>query len=116
MKPPAEMNEGPEALARFEHTMKALSICETKNRGENAYLIMFQEGSDRFTGRRDIHVDFDRDKRQIIASVTQTNNRTIFNIVADEDGNPMFELAGKRYTVEELSREVLKPHLAKMRA
>jgi len=24
MKPPAEMNEGPEALARFENTMKAL--------------------------------------------------------------------------------------------
>lgn len=87
---------------------------ETKERGDNGFVVMFQEGSDRFTGRRDIHVAIDFDKLQVTAATTQTRSKMEFKIVPGDDGFPMFERSGKRYTADEASREILKPHLSKV--
>lgn len=88
---------------------------ETKPVGDNGYWIMFQEGTDRVSGRRDIHVTFDFEKRLITAATTQTRSSLEFKIVPDFNGLPVFERRGKRYSVDEVSREILKPHLSKVR-
>jgi hypothetical protein len=91
-----------------------LSALEIKETGDNSFWIMFQEGTDRFTGRRDIHVQIDFDKRELVAAVSPSRKSTTFRIIPGPDGTPLFERSGKQYTVDEVSREILKPHLSKV--
>jgi|ERR1035438_9740556 hypothetical protein len=87
---------------------------ETKERGASGYWIMFQEGTDRVSGRRDIHIAIDFEKLSLAVAVTQTRSKQEFEIVPDADGFPVFERLGKRHSAEEASREILKPHLSKV--
>jgi hypothetical protein len=88
---------------------------ETTDRGDNGYWIMFQEGSDRTSGRRDIHVSIDFEKLNLTVAVTQTRTNQEFKIVPDANGYPVFERSGKQYSADEVSREILKPHLSKVK-
>jgi hypothetical protein len=87
---------------------------ETKERGDDGYWIMFQEGTDRLSGRRDIHVTIDFEKLRLTVAITQTRTKQDFKVVPDANGFPVFERLGKRYSVDEVSREILKPHLSKV--
>ena len=87
---------------------------ETKERGDYGYWIMFQEGTDRLSGRPDIHVTIDFEKLRLTVAITQTRTKQDFKVVPDANGFPVFERLGKRYSVDEVSREILKPHLSKV--
>jgi hypothetical protein len=87
---------------------------ETKERGANGYWIMFQEGTDRVSGRRDIYIAIDFEKLGLTAAITQTRTKQEFEIVRDSNWFPAFERLGKRHSVDEVSREILKPHLSKV--
>jgi len=106
-----------EALARDIADYKThfgLFASETKDRGDNGFWIMLQENTDRVAGRRDIHVSIDFEKLLLTSAVTQTRKSMEFKILPDESGFPVFERGGKRFTPEQVAREILQPNLSKI--
>ena len=100
-------------LAEYQQQF-GLYYLDTEETGSNSFWIMFQEGSDRFTGRRDIQIRVDFENCELAIAVVQGLTNSRFKIVADAEGNLFFERNEKRYAVKEMSREILRFHLSKL--